>query len=163
MNGKWKIIILIGIAVMLGAVILNQQKPKSSSQITPSPSTAPKLLSTNLTAEERFILDPPSVEASRSAKQKHAQTVAKLAKMGNTIETKNCQPAPLVLQVKQGSEFKIKNNDNTQHYIIFDEEHIYKIPANGDLTIKAQFKYGTGDYGYVCKGSGLVGFVHVTL
>lgn len=39
--------------------------------------------------EEKFILDPPSAEASRSALNKHAQTVAKLAKNGDALEINN--------------------------------------------------------------------------
>ncbi len=158
-----KVLILIGIAIILGVAILNQQKTKSSPRSTasPTPSIKPRLLPPNLTDDEKFILFPPSVDASRSAKQKHANTVAKLAKVGDNLEIKDCQPSPLVLQVKQGSDFKIKNNDNVKHKIIFDEEHIYELPANNSQTYKAQFKYGTGDYGYVCEGVGLVGFLHV--
>lgn len=163
MKRNSKVLILIGIATLLGIAIFNQQKVKSSPTPTASPSPSPQLrpLPLNLTDDERFILNPPSVEASRSALNKHAQTVKKLAKIGDLLELKDCQPTPLALEVKQGSEFKIKNEDSVSHNIIFDEEHIYKIPANGSLTIKAKFKYGTGDYGYVCEEVGLVGFLHV--
>lgn len=158
-----KFIILIGIAAFLGVAIFNQQKIKSSPSPTVSPTPSPQLrpLPPNLTDDERFILNPPNEDASRSAKQQHAKTVAKLAKVGNTLELNDCQPTPLVLEVKQGSEFKIKNNDTTPINIIFDEEHVYKIPSNGDLEILAQFKYGPGDYGYVCDKVGLVGFLHI--
>ncbi len=158
-----KFIILVGITLLLGVAIFNQQNAKLSQSPSPSPSKSEKqLLPSNLTDDKRFILNPPSAEASRAAKDKHMQIVAKLAKVGDILEIKDCQPNPLVLQVKQGSEFKIKNNDNVKHKIIFDEENKYKIPANGQLTIKADFKYGSGDYGYVCEGVGLVGFLHVT-
>lgn len=163
-RGKWKIIILVGIASLLAVAIFNQQKTKLSqnnSASSPAPSIQPKLLPSNLTDDEKFILFPPSVDASKSAKEKHAQIVAKLAKMGDSIEIKDCQPTPLVLQVKQGSKFTIKNGDTTSHNIVIDEEHQYKIPANGNLEIVAQFKYSTGDYGYICEGVGLTGFLHV--
>lgn len=160
---KFKILVLLGIATLLGVAIINQQKAKLSSQPTtiPTPSIQPRPLLLNLTAEERFILHPPSAEASRSTKQQHAQTVAKLAKISDTLEINNCQPTPLVLEVKFGSEFRIKNNDKIDQKIIFDQDERHKIPANNSAIIKADFKYGTGDYGYVCKGVGLVGFLHV--
>lgn len=163
MRKNLKLIILIGIALLLGFAILNQQKAKlpSFSTASPSPAATPKLLPSNLTEDERFILSPPSADASRSAKQKHAKIVAKLAKIGDTLELNDCKPTPLVLQVKQGSEFKIKNNDKTDKKIIFDEDNRFKIPANGQLTIKAAFKYGSGDYGYVCEGAGLLAFLHI--
>lgn len=156
-NSKFKIIALVGIAVLLLVGINNQQKAKTS----PAPSPQAKLMPSNLSEDEKFILNPPSPDASASAKQKHAQTVAKLALVRNQVEIKDCQPTPLVLQVKQGSEFTVKNSDNTSHTLTFDEDHNFKIPANGLTTIKAEFKYGTGDYGYVCEGVGLVGFLHI--
>ncbi len=163
-QGKWKIIILVSIAILLGIAIFNQQKGKFSNNnygSSPAPSVQPQLLPSNLTDDEKFILFPPPADASKSAKEKHAQIVAKLAKEGDFIEIKNCQPTPLVLQVKQGSKFTIKNDDSIAHNFIIDEEHQYKVPANGNLEIVAQFKYGTGDYGYICQGTGLTGFLHV--
>lgn len=153
------IVILIGSALLLGYAIYNQYQQKLSTNST-KPSQ-PKLLPTNLTDDERFILSPPSADASRSAKDKHAQTMAKLAKVGDSIEINDCQPTPLVIQVKEGSNLKIVNKDQTAHKITFDDEHIYKIGAKDDLTIKAEFKYKAGDYGYICEGLGLVGFVHI--
>lgn len=160
---NFKLVILVAAAILLLVAISKQQKIKQSASPSPSPniSTQPKQLPTTLTEDERSILNPPSVDASRSAKDQHAQTVAKLAKEGNTLEIKDCKPNPLVLQVKQGSDFKINNNDSVDRKITFDEDHVYKIPANNKLTIKAEFKYGTGDYGYICEGTGLVGFLHI--
>ena len=159
-NGKYLPIILIGIAIILGYAIYSQHVQKQPPVLSPN-STQQRLLPANLTDDEHFILNPPSSDASRSAKDKHAQTVAKLAIVGSNIQITNCKPSPLVLQVKLGSEFTITNKDSTSHNITFDEEHTYKVSANGNLTIKAEFKYGAGDYGYVCEGVGLVGFIHV--
>lgn len=162
-KSKFKLVILIVVAILLLAAINNQRKTqKSTPSSSPNLSTQPKLLPSNLTEDERFILNPPPVDASRSAKDQHAQTVAKLAKVGDTLEIKDCQPTPLVLQVKQGSQLKINNQDNIKHKITLDEEHSYELPANNTLTIKIEFKYGTGDYGYICQGVGLVGFLHVS-
>lgn len=146
-----KFLILLGIALVLAVAINNQHNNK----------VQPKLLPSNLTEDEKFMLNPPPADTSRSAKDKHMQIVAKLAKIGDQFDIKNCQPTPLVLQVKQGSEFKIKNNDNKEITILFDEDHQYKVSANESKTIKADFKYGPGDYGYICLGTGLVGFLHI--
>lgn len=175
-----KFAILVGIAVLLGVATFNRQtpikpgqkinppgRPPSSSALPLTPQTfKPIPLPANLTEDEKFILNPPPADASRSALNKHAQTVAKLAKKGNTLELNNCQPNPLVLQVTQGDILTIKNNNDNQHKLMFDEEHVYQLPNNNSLTLKAQFKYGTGDYGYVCEGREgirIVGFLHVVL
>ena len=158
-----KVLILGSIAILLAIAIFNQQKAKLStlnSAFSPSPS-AQSSTYPQMTDDERLILYPPAVDASKSAKQKHAQTVKKLAKEGSILEIKNCQPTPLVLQVKIGSKFIVKNSDSVAHTILIDEEHQYQIPANGNIEVTAQFKYGTGDYGYVCQGVGLTGFLHV--
>ncbi len=166
-NRKYLPIILIGIALVLGYAVYSQYARKQSSDATvqstipPSSPAKSQLLPSDLTADERFMLNPPSVEASRGAKQKHAQIVAKLAVDGDNIQINNCKPSPLVLHVKIGSEFTMTNNDSVDHDITFYEEPTYKLPANNSLTIKAAFKYGTGDYGYVC-GEGIVGFLHIT-
>lgn len=164
MKKNSKAIILLSIAILLAVAIFNQQKAKTSqnnSGSSPVPSAQPGLLPTTLSDDEKFILFPPSADASKSAKEKHAQIVAKLAKQSDTLEIKDCQPTPLVLLVKQGSKFTIKNKDSAAHNFVIDEEHQYKVSANGSLEIVAQFKYGTGDYGYVCEGTGLTGFLHV--
>lgn len=152
-----KFIILLGIAAIFFIVIQTQQKSQKITYQTPSPSPSPLIL----TADERFILNPPSAEASKSALAKHAKMVATLAKPADTLEVTACRPNPLVLNVKLGSQIKIQNNDETEHKIIVDGSHYYKIPPKSSQIIKVEFKYGTGDYGYVCEGVGIVGFMHV--
>lgn len=157
------IIILIVIALILGYAIYNQQKVNISKNTATKPLTAtPVPFPANLTEDEKFILNPPPATASAEIKKKHADTVAKLAKEEDNLEIKDCQPTPLVLQVKQGTEFTIQNKDSSPHKIIFDSDHHYVLPANGSKTIKADFKYGSGDYGYICEEVGLTGFLHIT-
>lgn len=157
--GKFLRYILVGGALVITFSIFQQRLNAPS--LSPTPSALP-VIPSNLTEDERFILSPPSADASKSAKEKHAQTVAKLAKEGNSLDIKDCKPNPLVLQVKQGSQIDIVNKDSIEHKIIVDTEHFYNLPANSKKTITVQFKYGTGDYGYVCEGTGLVGFMHIT-
>ena len=70
--------------------------------------------------------------------------------------------AQLTLSIFLTGDAAFKNMDNVERTLIFDGEHAYELPANGSQTIKADFKYGTGDYGYVCKGAvRLAGFLHI--
>ena len=160
-SSKFKVIILILVALILGYAIYNQQKAKTSPAPSTRESSQSQIIPSTLTEDEKFILNPPSEDASQSAKDKHRDTVAKLAKEGSKLEIKDCKPDILVLQAKQGSPITIQNKDSVPHKIIFDSEHYYGVEANGKTTIKAEFKYGTGDYGYVCEGVGLTGFLHI--
>ena len=151
---KKNLIILICILLLILASVYSQQR----SQTIPSPSPVADVL----TEEEKFILNPPSKESSMSALKKHAQMVAELAKESKSLEIqKDCKPNPRVLQVKLGSEIKISNKDGVNRRIIVDSKNFFDIPANGSKMLKADFKYGTGDYGYVCEGVGIVGFLRV--
>lgn len=160
MNRNSKIVVLVIIAIILGYAVYNQQQNKLPSSST-SLTTPPIPLTSNLTEEEKFILNPPSATASSDLKKKHADTIAKLAKEGSSLEIKDCKPNILVLQVKQGSDLVAKNLDSVKHRLIFDSEHIFELPASGSKTINVDFKYGTGDYGFVCEGIGLTGFLHI--
>lgn len=145
---------LVGIALLLAFAIANQQKSQP-----PSPSPAPETLT-----DEEFILNPPD-ESSPELLKKHAQMVKQLATEGATVElTQSCKPNPLVLKIKYGSKIEIKNLDKYDRRVIIDSKNFFDIPKGGSKKIKAQFKYGTGDYGYVCEEEGkakIVGFLHV--
>ncbi len=154
-RSRTKFWMFVGIAIILLIIIQNQQKPQK---------IVPATLHTNpqvLTEDEKFILNPPPADASKSAKIKHATLVSKLAKDSPTLAVNNCQPDPLVLKTKQGFDFQIKNQDDKEVTIEIDSQHFYKIPPKNSLTIQAKFKYGTGDYGYVCNGMKLAGFLHI--
>lgn len=159
MKGKFKFIIFLAIIVLVVIAIQNQQKSKLSA---PSYSSSPKVSDSNLNHEENFILNPPFANAPKIAKQAHAQVVSSLAKETKYLEIKDCKPNPLVLKVKEGTDIEIRNIDNVKVRIIVDSLHYYDIPANGTKTTTAKFKYGTGDYGYVCDEAGIVGFLHIT-
>ena len=156
-----KFLILLAVVLILIVAIYNKQNAKLYHSSTDSPSNK-QLLPSDLTYEERFILTPPDKDASEEAKKAHAQVVSNLAKEAKYLEIKDCKPKPLVLKVKEDMDIEIRNMDSVKHRIIFDSLHYYDIPANGSKTITAQFKYGTGDYGYTCDEMGIVGFLHVT-
>lgn len=149
-------ILLILTLVIFILVALHSNQKSLNPTLAPSGSTLPIL-----TADEKFILNPPPADASKSALQRHAQMVSKLAKDSSTLTVSNCQPDPLVLKTKQGSDIQIKNRNNKELAIIVDSMHIFKIPPNNSLVVKAQFKYGPGDYGYICDGIKLAGFMHI--
>lgn len=162
-----KVLAVLIIAALILGFLVAKQKGLIQVGTQPSIPSSKALNSTapvpgNLSSDEQALLHPPSADASDSAKQNHAQLVAKLAKPGTSLAIKDCKPTPLVLQLKQGDQFEVSNNDNAEHKLTFDEAHAVTIPANGKTTIKADFKYGSGDYGYVCEGLGLVGFLHIT-
>lgn len=163
MKDKNKVLLLIIALILILAALKTVQQEKTSSQsVYPAPDSSAYPASSPLTKSEKWILAPPPATASSSLKQKHAETVAKLAQTGSVLAIKGCQPQPLVLAVKQGSQLQIRNEDSVPRKIMIDEEHTYELSPQGSTTISANFKYGTGDYGYVCKGEGLVGFLHVT-
>jgi hypothetical protein len=155
------LIILVLAAVILGVNLYKQRNPAQPTS-TPNPSTTNQLLPDTLTEDERILLAPPPAEASQGAKDLHAATVAKLAKSAPYLEIKDCKPNPLVLEIKQGSDLEIRNNDGVKRRLIFDEENDAIIEPNDKTTIKVEFKYGSGDYGFVCEGVGLTGFLHIT-
>lgn len=157
---KYKLLIVLLLLLIILVAIANQQKSRVSQ--TPNQSYFSKPSDSNLTDPKNFLLNPPKEGSSKDLFQAHAQIVATYANEAKFLEIKDCKPNPLVLKVKQGSKFEIKNMDNVKRKIIIDSQHFYDIEANDSRTITAQFKYGTGDYGYVCDEVGIVGFLHVT-
>ena len=163
---KNRIFFLLAVsAIILFIVIQNQKASQTNSPVSPVQPSVPETLPAGrqvLTEEERFILNPPSKDASRSALKKHAQIVAELAKESSNLDIqKDCKPDPLVVQIKEDSEIKISNNDMIDRRIIIDSKHFYDIPKNESTIVTAKFKYGHADYGYVCQGVGIVGFLRV--
>ena len=145
---------LVGVVIVFLLVLPSRQTSQKPSYTSPSPIP-------QLTEDEKFMLNPPAANASSSAKEKHKIIVASLAKESETIDIKNCKPNPLVVKTKLGSEIKIINKDNEKRRIIIDSKNIFKIAPGEEKMVNTKFKYGTGDYGYVCEGSGIVGFLHV--
>ena len=157
------IIILLIVALFLGQAIYKQRSmpspPKPASQHVSSYS--PKLMPSDLTREEKDVLTPPSASASQEEKDKHDALAAKLSKESETLDIANCRPNPLVLRIKINQNLKIKNNENIDHKLIFDDTHQYKILKNSTTTVETDFGHGAGLYGYVCEGVGLTGFILV--
>ncbi len=163
--GQQKVVtILVVLALVLGFALAKQKGligDTSNNQPEASANLQTKVAPVNSSADEQALLHPPSADASASAKESHAALVARLAKAAPFLEIKDCKPSTLVLQVKQGADLEIRNADSVKHSLIFDEENTIEIEANEKKMVKVDFKYGPGDYGYVCEGLGLVGFLHI--
>ena len=154
---KRKFLVVLGALLVFFAFLLYPRPyTLNPSYSSPSPSPIPQL-----TEDEKFMLNPPAANASSSAKEKHKIIVASLARESERIDLKNCKPNPLVVKTTLGSQIKIINKDSEKRKIIIDSKNIFNIAPGEEKVIKTKFKYGTGDYGYVCEGVGIVGFLHV--
>lgn len=151
---KHKFLIILGIVLILLLVVFKDQK---STNYVPNSQSS----SQDLSEDEKFLLNPPSADASKSEIEKHAQIVERLATESSTLEIRNCKPNPLVVKIKEGADIEIRNMDDKNRRIVFDALHYYDIPANNSIVLSAKFRYGSGDYGYVCDGMGISGFLHI--
>lgn len=155
-------IILIIVALVLGYLIYLQRFPNHPSAPKPTLTSLPKLLPSDLTEEERILLIPPATDAPRFEKDKHDALAEKLSKESDTLDITNCRSNPLVLRARINQNLTVKNEENLDRKLIFDDDHQYPIPKNSTTTLKVDFGKGVGLYGYVCEGVGLTGFILVT-
>ena len=156
-------IILIAIALVLGYAIYSQRianQPKLTPERSLSPS--PKLLPSELTEQEKTLLNPPSSDAPQEERDKHDALAAKLSKESDSLDITDCHSNPLVVRAKINQDLTLKNKEDIDRKLIFDADHQYSIPKNSTTTIKVDFGKGPGLYGYVCEGVGLTGFILVT-
>lgn len=147
------VIILVAVAIILASYIY---RSRSSQKPTPTPN---QLQTTqkqqpqqpvDVTVNEREVLNFPGPNASDDERKKYAELVNRVSKETTTLEIKNCEPSPLGLKVKEGTEIKVKNNDSVKHKLIVDEKNQYDISASSSNTIKLDFGKGPGVYGYTC-------------
>lgn len=153
------IIILLVPAIILGQAIYKQHNPQPSSRSVVSSS---KLMPTDLTEDEKAVLHPPSLDAPSTEKEKHDALAVKLSKEGDSLDITNCGSNPLVLRIEINENLKVKNSDNIDRKLIFDDTHEYQIAKNSTTNLKVDFGHGVGLYGYICEGVGLTGFILVT-
>ena len=108
------------------------------------------------------VLKTPGPNASTAERQKHFELALSAAQAATTLQITSCKSNPTVLRTKNGSTFKVKNNDAVEHVLLFDKDHIYKLGANSTTSIKADFGRGAGLYGYGCdKSSEAAGLIFV--
>jgi plastocyanin len=88
-----------------------------------------------------------------------------MAVLGSEIEVGDCKSKPLVLQLKQGTSFTLKNSGASKVAITFDKDHVDYVDPGKSSVAKASLDHGPGLYGYRCTTStanGISGFVLVS-
>ena len=124
-------------------------------------STAPTPSSIN-----ENLLNFPIDQSSEEGK-KWIDSILKMEKNTKVINISSCKPSPLVLKVKKGSDFQVKNNSRSE-ITLYSHGNEYKIPSLETAIIKAVFDPDTtGFFGYRCKigsepQSPVVGILHLT-
>ncbi len=172
MKSNLLIIVLVITALTLGVLIIKPSGLKLSSFENKTPkselkrdsvpdASTTRLIPANLSKEEKKLLTVPPPDASEEEINAHIAIGEKLAKEADILEITDCKPKPLVLKVKEKTNFKVLNNDKIDHTLIIDEEHKYPILGGETTEIRADFGKPPGLYGYVCEGVGLTGFIFV--
>ena len=105
------------------------------------------------TLAEKEALQTPPKGASEAAKKAHFEKVIPLAVESDTLDVGKCIGKPVVLKVKAGAAFTVRNNDERDHTIQMSDKLQFIIPAHGTKMITPEFDYGPGVYGYGCDNS----------
>lgn len=145
------VVFLIVVAVMLGYMIFQQSRPKSTDRIEKA--GAAQALFQDLADKERAVLNVPSQDSTQEEKQQHFELVLRIAKEADYLDISQCIPSPVVFKVKNDERFTVKNPDAVEHTIGLDPDHIFSVPAQSTKTIVADFGHGAGLYGYGCDAS----------
>jgi len=142
------IIVLAVVAVGLGILIL---KPQGGNLVgRPSPTVSVVPVNRNLTEDQKKLLQVPTKDSSQEEIRAHYNLALKLSVASSVLDIANCDVNPMVLKVKDGSSFTIKNSGNQDRSISFDRDNTIYVPAGKTHVQKAQFKNGPGLYGYGC-------------
>lgn len=122
------------------------------------------MIDTNTLWNENNILDMPGPQASDEEEQEHYAAAAKIAEDDSTIDLIDCKGTPVVARVKQNSKVELINKSSTGISVfVYANDNSYKIPANGQVSLTANFSKGLGLYGYGCDGSSeLSGLIFVS-
>lgn len=142
-------------------ISVNNSSPSGSIVATSSSNTSlPRKLPSNLSEEEKKVLDFESV---KSDEEKRAQMALaqKLAKQEDNLEISGCSGNPVVIKVKLGQNLTLKNNDKVKHNFIVNNNHQYEVAAESVKSIIADFQKGPGLYGYRCDSFGTSGVILV--
>ena len=140
-------IILIGIAIVLGYLIFQQQRPDSPKETGSQVSTReyPSYTSSD------DILIFPDKDAPSDVRRLHSELAQSIAQEGSVLEIGgDCVANPVVLQIQQGATLKVQNTDTIQHELVVSQEYIYLIEAGQSEDLIVDFGKGPGLYGYGC-------------
>jgi|SRR5581483_11029295 len=135
----------------LGAVILVTQG------LTKTPKTASVASSSAVPDDLALLVKGPPHDAPDDYKKSFLDAVIKNSVVTSQVDITNCQPQPLIAQIKLASEFLIKNGgpavtiELTQAH--GDPKYTYQFEKNSQRTIQADFGKGVGAYAYYCNRS----------
>lgn len=144
-------IVLILVALILGYFIYQQRSTSESIRVPDN-------------SDKKNVLLWPPQNASVEEKQRHDDLVRSLAADAEFLDIlSDCTAQPVVLRVRFGETFTIRNQDIVDHVITVNEDNIFSIPVGGTKDVKADFGKGRGNYGFVCDSrTGVSGILHVT-
>lgn len=169
-------IALAGIAALLGYAIYSQSLPQisqeqerinlpASPQFQPNSQQVipPPLVRDDLTSEESAVLNTPDINASVEERQRHFELARSIAQDADYLDIGGCSASPVVLRTKKGLQVMARNQNTSDHTIVFNQDLIYPIPAGETKKLEDVFKQGAGLYGYGCDAyPGTAGLILVT-
>ena len=135
--------VLTVLAIVLGYLIWLQPPP-----VTPGAQEKEVL---SISSEEERVLQTPGPDATEEERRTHFELALRLATRTDFLDISACKVVePVVFKVVERETFTVRNDDDIEHVMIIDEEHIYPVPAKGTLELVADFGNNTGLYGYGC-------------
>ena len=164
-NNKYKIIagVLVLVALGLGLSIYKQNTPQTDNSTKPTSSSLSVSKDAELTADEKKLFNPPATTAPAADKKAHYELALRMSTESDALEIKNCVATPVVIRVRLGSTFSVKNAGSSEIDFGFGEK--VKIAPGASAPVKADFKNGVGVYGFGCSDtkavSRLIGYVMV--
>ncbi|MDO8408290.1 MAG: hypothetical protein Q7S95_03605 [bacterium] len=165
---KILIAFLVVLAVGLGAVIYYNKGAglggfgTISNTDTVSSQTKSSDQEENLSDDLKKLFAVPAESATSEEKKAHYILADRMSVTTGPIEIQGCTANPVVLKVKQGARFVVKNTGDKEYSFGFDTK--VTIAPGKEATVVAEFKNGMGIYGYGCDNQTIkhpIGFVMV--
>ena len=152
-NSKLLITLLILITAFLGYKIVGESQSPTASL------TENRIYPKRLTEDEIRVINPP-VNGTYEERKLHIELTQKLAQETQKLTIKECFGDPTVVSVAERQNLEIKNTDSAARAIAFNKDHVFMIPPNQTVSVKAEFGFGPGVYGYSCDAiEGAAGMV----
>lgn len=127
----------------IASAISNPPKPTYSSK---NP-TATFSSSAYISADDRRVVSSYLGPGSSLAEKKEFGEVIVRNSIATTkLDISNCQPNPLVIKMKKGTEVKVINNDYVVRSVFFGPNQQYDIPREGNTSFKANLHKGINLY-----------------
>jgi hypothetical protein len=132
--------------------IVQETPVETQSQPTAQPTPDTRLTINNVE------LHTPGPNATKEEQDAFTKYVTDNAQAVSQFEIASCKPVPAILKVKDKGSITVKNSDSVDHTIIFNTDHQYTIPKNGQTVINIDFANGESIFGFGCEtANGAVG------